>query len=233
MKKLLTGLMAAAALLPGLVQAGSLHEGDIQLTVVGGQITLTGNHAWHADGSPIFESDFGDFAGGPYSTDDPGYDSLPGTFAGGTIINYAALGALQFWNGTAWSAAVPGLEYVRLSGNLGEDTRWTVGGVTGDATGLVGQAGGNGQLHEHLDMNVARSGGGAPAVGAYLIQLQLTSSSLTASTPYYMAFNRGLSVEAFEAAVEALAPVPEPHTWALMATGVFAIGLRLRQRRSQ
>jgi hypothetical protein len=44
-----------------------------------------------------------------------------------------------------------------------------------------------------------------------------------------MALNRGLSGAAFEMAVEALAPIPEPQTWALMLAGLAATGLMLRR----
>lgn len=231
MRNLFATLLTCAALLPGLAVA-QLHEGDVELSVANGQITLSGNDAWHDDGSAVFEADFGDFSGGPYLTDDPGYDSEPGTFSADIIINYTALGALQFWDGAQWSSVVPSAEYVRLDGNLGEESRWTASGVTGDTAGLIGQAGSNGQLHEHLDMRVARSGGGTPSIGAYLIQLQLTSDSYISSQPYYMVFNRGLSEDAFEEAVLALAAVPEPQSWALMAVGALAVGLVLRQRRA-
>jgi hypothetical protein len=229
--RLVGSLLGAAALMPLAVQAQEhLHEGDIEISVVGGKLTVSGNHVFHADGKAVFEGDLGDFSGGPYKTDDPGYDSAAGTFAGGAIINYAALGSLQFWNGTAWSSAVPGNEYIRLDGTFGEDTRWTAAGVTGDLMGLVGQASGAGNIHEHLDMSAARVGGGVPAIGAYLIQLQLTSASYASSDAYYLALNRGLSGEAFEMAVDALAPVPEPQTWALMLAGLTATGLVLRRR---
>jgi len=232
MSRALPTLLAAAALyglLPLAVHAAELHEGDIEISVVDNRLTLSGNHAFHADGSPVFEGDFGDFAGGPFRTDDPGFDSGDGTFLAGTIINYTALGSLKYWNGSAWHATVPANEFVRMDGNLGEETFWTVSGVTGDITGLVGQAGANGKIHEHLDLRVGRAGAGVPAVGAYLFQLQLTADNgYLPSMPYYMAMNRGLSVDAFETAVAA---VPEPQTWALMLGGLVIGALALRNRR--
>lgn len=222
--------LGALALLPLAAQAQPLHDGDIEVGVVGGKLTVSGNDAWHADGSAVFEGDLGDLAGGPYLTKAPGYDSETGTFAANTIVNYAALGSLQFWNGSVWAATVPGNEFVKIEGNLGEDTRWTAVGITGDLTGLLGQASANGIVHEHLDMSVARVGGGVPAVGAYLIQLQLTASGYASSDGYYLALNRGLDDMAFEAAVGALAPIPEPQTWALMLAGLAATGLVLRRR---
>jgi hypothetical protein len=228
MKSLLLAAATAALLFAPQAQA-QLHEGDIELSVVAGRIALEGNDAWHANGLAVFEADFGDTAGGPYRTDDPGYDSAPGTFAAGAILDYAALGSLMFWNGAQWQATVPGNEYVRLDGNLGEDTRWSVGGVTGDLTGLIGQAGANGQIHEHLDMSVARVGGGVPAVGAYLIQLQLTMPALVSSEPFYVAINRGLAAADFEMAVQALA-VPEAQSWAMLTAGMLLLACARRRR---
>ncbi len=231
MSRALPTLLAAAALfslLPLAVQAQELHAGDIEISVVANRLTVSGNHVFHADGSPVFEGDFGDFAGGPLRTDDPGFDSDDGTFLVGTIINYTALGSLKYWNGSTWHATVPANEFVRLDGNLGEETFWTVSGVTGAISGLVGQAGINGTVHEHLDFRVGRAGG-VPAVGAYLFQLQLTADNgYLPSMPYYMAMNRGLSVDAFETAVAA---VPEPQTWALMLGGLAIGAFALRNRR--
>lgn len=221
-------LLAAASLLPGTALA-QVHEGDIELSLVNNRITLAGNDAFHFNGQAVFEGDFGDFAGGPYRTDDPGFDNEAGTFAAGTILNYRALGRLQFWNGSSWTAAVPGNEYVRMDGNLGEDTRWNPMGLMGDLTGLIGQAGANGQIHEHLDFSVARTGGGVPAVGAYLVQLQLESAAHLTSAPYYMAFNRGLSGTDFETAVSALA-VPEAQTWLMMLAGLIGVAAYAQRR---
>ena len=224
-------LLAAAALFSLLtlaVQSQELHAGDIEISVVDNRLTVSGNHVFHTDGSPVFEGDFGDIAGGPYGTDDPGFDSDDGTFLAGTIVRYTALGSLKYWNGSTWQASVPGNEYLQMDGNLGEETRWTVSGLTGAPSGLVGQAGINGTVHEHLDFRVGRAGG-VPAVGAYLFQLQLTADKgYLPSMPYYVAMNHGLTVDAFETAVAA---VPEPQTWALMLGGLAIGAFALRNRR--
>lgn len=225
MHKTLFGAMAlSAALFCAPAWSQHLHEGDIIISVVNGKLATSGGHT-----DTIFEGDFGDFAGGLYSTDDPGYDSDPGTFADGTIISYQALGTLQFWNGSSWGSAwVPADVQVRIDGNLGESTFWGASGVSGDPVGLIGQAVGGGNIHEHLDMTVV--GSNRSVAGAYLITLQLTSSSgLQASDPYFIVLNRGLGEEAFEAAVMA---VPEPGTYAMLALGLAAVGFAARRRAS-
>lgn len=226
------GLLALAATFSAPVWAEPLHEGDIEVGVSNGILQAWGAaHTHGGTGYAIFEGDLGDLAGGLYSTDDPGYDSEVGSLGVGSQINYTALGTLSFWNGTTWSsAAVPAGVSLRINGNLGEETFWTSTGITGDASGLIGQAGSNGKLHEHLDMTAV--GSGRTAVGAYLIQLQLTGDGYGASTPFYLALNRGLSVAGFETAVHALtSPVPEPSSWMLLLAGLGAVGVVCRQRK--
>lgn len=223
-KPLLGALALSAALFAAPVWSQHLHEGDIVISVVNGKLKTSGGHT-----DTIFEGDFGDFAGGPYNTDDPGYDSESGTFANGTMINYAALGVLKFWNGSSWSAAwVPADVQVKIAGNLGEESFWGAAGVSGDPVGLIGQAAGSGKIHEHLDMTVI--GSNRTVAGAYMISLQLTSTALQASDPYFIVLNRGLGEEAFEAAVMA---VPEPSTYAMLLLGLAAVGYSAHRRRSR
>lgn len=225
-KPLLGALALSASLFAAPAWSQHLHEGDIEISVVNGKLKTGGGHT-----DTIFESDFGDFASGPYSTDDPGYDSEPGTFANGTIVNYMALGALKFWNGSSWSSSwVPAGVQVRVDGNLGEETFWNAGGLSGALSGLIGQAGSGGNVHEHLDMSVL--GTNRSEIGAYMISLKLWSDStaLQASDPYHIVLNRGLDDEAFEAAVMA---VPEPSTYAMLLLGLAAVGYSAKRRRER
>jgi hypothetical protein len=68
--------------------------------------------------------------------------------------------------------------------------------------------------------------------GAYLISLQLWAqgADLQPSDPYYIALNRGLSEEDFEAAVMA---VPEPSTYAMLLLGLAAVGFSAKRRRAR
>ena len=244
------------ALFVAPVRAAELHDGDVLMSVskITGKLKTRGGRS-----NTLFEGDFGDLAGGLYGTDDPGYDSADGTFANGTQIHYRALGALKFWDGSSWKARwVPSGVQVRLDGNLGEATFWGRTGVSGAGSGLIGQAGAGGNIHEHLDMSVV--GDNRSVAGAYMIRLQLWSPNdpqLLPSSGYSMLLNRGLSEAAFEAAVVAALPapsagsivpsrslaggggpavpqvlsaVPEPSSWALMLFGLVATAGIVRHR---
>lgn len=219
-----------AATMPALAEDPHLHEGDIELEVDGGKLVAHGAaHFQYGTGYAIFESDFGDLGGGPFKTDDPGYDSVEGTFYNLDIINYQALGSLWFWNGMSWNNSVLNGETVQLDGNLGEETVWSVTGVSGDSAGLIGQALSDGKIHEHLDMSIKANTGYLPSAGAYYVTLRLTSDDYASSDPYLMVFNRGLDEESFETAVHALA-VPEADTYAMLLAGLGLLGLKLRRR---
>lgn len=223
-KSLLGALALCAALFTAPAWSGGLHDGDIQMSVVNGKLKTSGGHT-----DTIFEGDFGDLAGGPYKTDDPGYDSEPGTFAKGTRIYYMGLGGLKFWNGSSWGASwVPADVQVKVEGNLGEETFFGAAGVTGDVSGLIGEAAAGGNIHEHLDMSVV--GANRASLGAYWISLKLTSTStaLQSSDPYHIILNRGLGEDDFEAAVMA---VPEPSTYAMLLLGLAAVGYGAQRRR--
>ncbi|MDP2868924.1 PEP-CTERM sorting domain-containing protein [Methyloversatilis sp.] len=75
----------------------------------------------HLTGHALFPANFGDFEGGPKSTDDPGFQAFAGALSGSAgardYIGFRALGTLQQWTPSsgAWTTADSGVG-VRLFG---------------------------------------------------------------------------------------------------------------------
>ena len=239
MMKKLMGLLGAAALV--LASSGAtaqhLHEGDIEVSVVGGKLTVAGNHeSEYGTGRQIFEGSLDTLLAGPrYRTTDPGFDSEPGTFAPADLLYFRGWGSLAFWDGDSWESSVPNGEMMVIRDSLdGELTVGTAGlSPNLDFTGFIADGGATGQIHQHLTFTLQRAVSAlpAPAVGAYRVGLQLFAEGHTDSDEFYLVLNRGLGDEAFEASVMAMA-VPEPETYALMAAGlalVTVVGRRARR----
>ena len=224
-------------------------------------------------GKQIFVSDFSDFEGGLFSTDDPGFISGAGRLPGQHTVEYRGVGKLQFWDAATetWSETAPaGLE-VRLFGGLSEQsfvindpsqcgglpfcpvertefvasqTSWSGSGVTGDIQLVVGQTNAAGELHVHMDWFLENAGAETPPEGAYMVELEILSSTLASSEPFMLMFANGLDTEAFGRALSAkiIAPVdggpqrdvPVPFAAALLMPllGLLGIGGGLRSRRA-
>src|SRR5690606_21941673 len=88
-------LLAIAATAP---VALAQHEGDVGLTIVGNRITtnLIDNSVFTPE--RVFGAEFGELF--PNFTDEPGFDTLPGTFAPGSMIGLNVLRALREWDGS-------------------------------------------------------------------------------------------------------------------------------------
>lgn len=165
----------------------------------------------------LVPADFGDFAGGPYKTDDPGWVVPAGQLLPGEVLRYRALGRLWFWNNNRarWEASVPRGESVRLFGEVPAEvvlrndpaelalyrqgTIWTVNGVEGPREAAIEAADAAGTIHSHLDFCVQDSAGdcsrpglghsGAPTAGAYMIELQLLVAAAANGQRQYRASN--------------------------------------------
>jgi len=182
-------------------------------------------------GQQIFVSDFGDFAGGLFRVDDPGFRAGPGDLPGNLLLRYRALGTLEYWDPAArhWGATIPGDARIRLAGGLSEgisfttdpavcgdllfctvteltesSTLFTGAGIGGDVSLIVDTTDDTGALHTHHDFEIEWPDGrlGGPP-GAYLIELLLQGEGLADSQPFYFMFNRGMNTAAFGEALAA------------------------------
>lgn len=203
--KAAVGVAASMLLLTGTAHAQ--HQ-DVALEVAGGEINVV-NGLLAQDGAHLFAADFGEL-GNPLGTDDPGFLVNSGGMVPGEILAYEAIGALQFWDGAAWTDAVPNGEQVVVTDVIGFQTTYATSGVT-NGTGFVDQADSAGGVHTHIDFAVERPGGGDPAVGAYLIEFSLFGVAADQVTQVYpntnplkIAFNYELPDAEFDLAVDAL-----------------------------
>lgn len=236
MMKKMIGLLSAAALVlvSGGAAAQHLHEGDIEMSIAGGKLTVAGNHeSEYGTGRQIFEGSLETLLSGPrYRTTDPGFDSEPGTFAPADILYFRGWGSLAFWDGDSWESSVPNGETIVIRDSLDEELVVGTAGLSPspDFTGAISDGGPTGQIHQHLAFTLQRAVSGlpAPAVGAYRVGLQLFAEGYTDSDEFYLVLNRGLDDEAFEASVMAMA-VPEPETYALMAAGLALVTVVARR----
>lgn len=175
-----------------------------------------------ATGQQIYPGYFSDLEGGPYVTDDPGFQAFKGTFIQGEIVHYRALGRLEYWNPQTgrWGLAPAGVQ-LALFGGIPSDvalghahdpatweeayqfhaagTRFHRDGVSGPVTAFIDDARRDGAFHAHLDWKISAEQG-VPAAGAYLVTLQLWSSAVAGGVPKYqparpikVLFERGIS----------------------------------------
>lgn len=218
-------LAPAAALVPAVSSPVlAQHHGDVFLHVVNNRIATA---LIDEDGDVrlnrrVFESEFGEVA--PDFTDEPGFDSDPGTFDPGSELGFNILRALRVWDGAAF-AVIPDERLDIAFGPLGPVTTPPIDEIVPGFTVGVSP---DGSWHNHLEYYL-----GAPAAtGIYLLELNLFSSdaALRASKPFWLVFNQNDSEENHELAVgwvrQNLVPAP-PAAWLLAAT---CVGPRRRRR---
>jgi len=186
----------------------------------------------------IFPVDFGDLAGGNFSTRNPGFQSIHNALLPNELLSYRALGRLKYWDPavSAWRDAPQhvqirlfgGLEasievlsdYAQCAGQLlcfsensfGIDgsTVFMGSGIQGNPELVVDITSTSGILHTHLSFFLESPDGetGGPS-GAYLIEMQLISNArFFPSDPFLVLLNAGLESSEFGAALFALTGEP-------------------------
>lgn len=208
----------------------------------------------------LYTADFGDFAGGPRKTDDPGFQSLAGALPAGTLVHARGIGNLLVWtpSAPAWGSAATGT-FVRLDGAVPTDIATAylfcqIGdeflcdpalaaqfplyeqGTRFSGTGISGP---NPALIDDAASNGSFHAhldweigktGGTPATGAYLIGLSLAAPGYADSTPFSLLFNYGLTTPQFQMAYASLATPPLPPVPEPAAWVMLALGAALVAR---
>jgi hypothetical protein len=184
-------IMGAVLVAPAAVMA-QIDEGDVVLGVTEADAIVTGAQV---DGRivypvSVFTSELDDGF-----TDEPGFDSLSGTFDPGEVLGLDVLRALHVWNGEDfWTIGEPVLTISKFGNEMATpecDHRVSEGFVFGNADE-------DGKFHHHVTYQLA------PAdPGVYLLSLEVWSldGAPTASDPVHVVFDEpGHGFDAGEAA---------------------------------
>ncbi len=219
-------LSIAAAAFAAAPAALAQHAGDVGINILDNRI-VTGSYDMgvFTPGQRVFGSEFGELF--PNFTDEPGFDSLPGTFPVPSTITFNVLGALRLWEGDHFGNLIPAEQISIGFGPLPPVLTPLTDVFTPGFSLAVGS---NGEWHRHLEYTLQN-----PASdGIYLLQMNLVGNTPTtqASLPFWFVFNQNsLETEHDEAiqwANDNLVPAPGAAGVLLAAGGL----LGTRRRRS-
>ena len=155
-------------------QSQDLHSGDIKLQVTRGQIVTN---------RPVYAAELGEII--PDEVDEPGFDSLAGTFSSGSKIRFSILDSLREWNGADFQSIAEETMSMSFGRSLGPVTTPQQPGAV---AGFELPVSSDGAWHRHYDFVLS-----APAsTGIYLLQLKLSSSDglVGATDPFFIVFNQ-------------------------------------------
>ena len=167
-------------------------------------------------GKYLFTADFSDLGQGTKGTDDPGFNTLDGTFTPNSILNYRVVGSLSFWDGVQWLGNVPNQEVIRVEDALGNITTISPDTIT-NQVGAIDMVSNTGMVHQHVEFYIDNLNSDEPSPGIYMFELEcFVTDALGGNTIYSssdsvrIALNYLIDESGFNTAISALTdPVAE------------------------
>lgn len=213
-------LTASVCTAPALAQHD--HAGDIAVGLDGNQLLIgimeDDGPEW---GHVVFGSEFGELPGQPNYADEPGFDSVVGTFQEGDEFGFDVQRALRVWDGTFDPVSPSPLEVAFGPQSILTPPDDTV--APGFVFAVIDD---ELELHTHLDFTLQ-----SPADnGVYLLEMTLWSNNYAASDPFWLVFNKGMDEPTHDLAIDWVWDniVPAPGTAGLLAVAGLAAVRRRR-----
>jgi hypothetical protein len=210
------------ASMAGFAQAQ--HSGDVFVFNNAGKLA-TGSSE---EGEPpelfvnVFGVELGEDPAFPYSTDEPGFDTLTGGFTGVPLIGFEFRRTLAKWNGTS---------FVDVANTM--TAEYAVGPSSLTATSGNGRTAGfnlpvnaSGEWHYHIDWTLNGLGSATPDTGVYRLAIGLKTPTgvLAASDEIWLIINNGADEAIHDEAIDyARSAVPEPASMLALGLGVAAL----------
>jgi len=174
------------------------HAGDIAIGLVGDRIATGVFFYVGENGVPllserVFICNLGKFPG---FNDDPGLDSLDGTFLPGQAIGYTMRKSLRKWTGSGLTTSMSELLQTRFGPS---STTRVSSTVDTPVVGTTRTSSSFGQFHHHIGYTLLD-----PASdGVYVMEFELWSPSGTPETskPYWLVINQNSDPETVQAVV--------------------------------
>jgi len=160
---------------------GTLHDIDVILEVVDGQIT-TNRVISGIETEPerVFDADAISFFGN-IVTDDPGFNAVPGAFPAFTVMSLDLAAPLRLWNGDGFDVVDPA-HYLELEFNNQTAQSPMMDGEV--VTGPLMNATQFGDIHNHADHFLFVD----QAPGIYMGTLRFSSDTLEDSENFYFVY---------------------------------------------